>query len=202
MKYSRATTGLINPQLWTMACWVKLAVDRDAFGCMVGSDNGGSSYNTMGVDGTGRQFGRYEEQSATFTGLPVLTLGTWYYVVNQFVNPSINADLLFHGTTTTLTQVSAAGHAGVASGNTLYIGNDGFTSWINGSFACVRIWTAVLTKTELEAEMVKVDPVRTSNLWAAYSFRNGPQTNDESGNSRTLTQTGTPTLDASGPPVT
>ena len=63
----------------------------------------------------------------------------------------------------------------------------------------MKIWTRALTQAQLEAEMYSDSVVGTSNLWAYYSFRAGPQTNDESGNSRTLTTGGTLATDTAGP---
>ena len=62
------------------------------------------------------------------------------------------------------------------------------------------MWTAALSQAEIGAERDLDGVARTSNLWAYYSFRDGPQTNDESGNGRTLTAAGTLTAEA-GPPV-
>ena len=65
--------------------------------------------------------------------------------------------------------------------------------------AQVKVWSVALTQVEIEAERYVDGIVKTTNLWAYYSFRDGPQTVDEGPSSRTLSTSGTPTTEA-GPP--
>ena len=133
-----------------------------------------------------------------------LTVGTWTFVARVFNTSGTGHIYKALSGAGSLTEASNPPGSSTAMNDAwnVFIGSDGFGSWINASVAAVKVWTAALTSAELLAEMPYYSPVRTSNLWANYTFYNGPQTNDESGNSRTLTAGGTLTTDATGPPIT
>lgn len=198
MKYSRSATGLNMTTDITICCWVKIVVDRNAYSIPVGMHSSGSAYIQFGFNATGTTFVVGASTGGMASSLN-LAVGTWEFLALTF-NVSAN-DVMWWGTAPSLSSFSGS-IAGFNDANTFYLSDDGFGDWFNGSVAAVKVWTAALTQTELEAEMLKYAPQRTSNLWAAYTFQNGPQTTDDSGNGRTLTQTGTPTLDAAGPPIT
>lgn len=200
MKYSRSASGLNMSTNITICAWVKVVVDRNSFSIPIGSHSSGTSYVQFGFGSNGTNL-VVGAATGGITSTFDATVGTWTFIALVFYTAA--NDELWWGTVAPLSS-NVGGIAGTsfADANTLYLSDDGFGSWFNGSIAAVKIWTAALTQTELQTEMLKYAPQRTSNLWAAYKFNAGPQTTDDSGNGRTLTQTGTPILDASGPPIT
>lgn len=202
-KYTRSATGINATTDLTWCCWVKLASDLNAIGAILDTDNGSGNYHWLGASGTGTGFGRDATTGAASTGFD-FTIGTWCFIAE--VCTVTGNDQIYWvnapGTTLNLLDTGAVG-GGLADANTFSLGTSGFASTrIDGSIAAVKVWLAALTKTELETELPKYAAQRTANLWAAYSFSAGPQTTDDSGNGRTLTVAGTPTLDSAGPPCT
>lgn len=194
-KLSRVATGLSQP--FTFCCWVNIRTDRNVFGCAMGADNG-TTYADLGVNATGTTnivFTSGGDAAGVDQGA-----GVWWFIA--YVS-STGASKHYYGNAaaSTLSVINAA-TVTLAGTETFALGTNGFNDWINGSVAAVKVWTAALTQVELEAEKPKYAAQRASGLWAAYSFRNGVQTTDDSGNGRTLTQTGTPIADTSGPPIT
>jgi hypothetical protein len=200
-KYSRSASGLNASTNVTWACWVKLASDRNAYSMPLASDNGGANYTFVGAGPTGTLFIRSATSAGGSTAYDFV-VGTWTYIASVW--DITGNDYLYYCAApgTTLTPTIVGNSTGLTDANTFYIGSTGFGDWLDGSVAAVKIWTAALTQAELEAELPKYAPQRTSNLWANYTFQAGPQTTDNSGNGRTLTQGGTPVLDSSGPPIT
>lgn len=186
----------------TWCCWVKLATDRNTYQVALGNDDTSANYHQIGTSVTGSTFVRASSSGDSGPGYDFV-IGTWTFIASVY--SAASTDAVYYapaGTSTLVVNSPAGGGAGLVATNTFYIASNGFANWWDGSIAAVKVWIAALTKTELETELSKYSPVRTANLWANYTFRNGPQTADESGNARTLTQGGTPTLDAAGPPIT
>jgi hypothetical protein len=199
-KYSRASIGT-GAGDFTWCAWIKLAVNTGTYAMALSIDNAGSNYYHMGTQGNGSTL--WIDTNSTSQGNSLnASVGTWYFIAHSY---SASGNDFYYDAVAgspTLTQSFAGNTAGPLTTGTFYIGSDGYVSQFNGSVACVRMWTAALTKAELEAEMAKVEVQRAANLFAHYSFRYGPQTIDESGGGKTLTAGGTPILDTSGPPVT
>jgi len=61
------------------------------------------------------------------------------------------------------------------------LGDNKYGMWVNGKCAQVRLWDAVLSQSEIEAELASSTIVRTANINTA--FEDDPST-DVSGNSR------------------
>ena len=201
-RYTRSASGLNADMSW--CCWAKLAVNRATYSMILSSDNAGSNYYASGAGADGTGYGRIMTGGDTSFFGKAFTVGAWVFI--GAVHGSAVTDQMYWrlpgDSSISAANGSDSASSGLFDANTFYIGDWGFSSWWNGSIAAVKIWTAALTQSEIDAERSTYAAVRTSNLWAAYSFRNGVQTTDDSGNSRTLTQTGTPILDSSGPPIT
>ncbi len=200
-RYTRTALGLGGS--FTMACWVKIVVDQNTYTSVLAQGDGASNYYHLGTGSTGTLFTRDSTSGAGANSGYDFPIGTWVYIATVNDTGAGN-DLMGYkpaGGSWTPLALGAATVTGPSDTNTFYIGADSFGGWLNGSVAAVKIWTVALTDAELQAEAATYAPVKTSGLWAAYSFENGPQTNDESGNGRTLTAVGTPTTDASGPPI-
>jgi hypothetical protein len=203
-KYSVLMTGLGASDI-TLCGWFNIRVDTNAFTCLLSMDRSGSAqYSFLSTTSTGTNI-RLDSAAGGITMFNA-TVGTWYFMA--YVHPTAH-------TTSKLAYWAAQGAGSLSSAgpsalnvdhldtDTLVIGNlfDGGAP-CNASAAQVRVWSAALNSTELLAEFHSSTPVRTSNLWAAYSFASGVQTTDDSGNGRTLTSAGTPATDTSGPTIT
>lgn len=203
--YTRSATGLNASTAFTWCAWMKIVVDRNANTSMLSSDNAGANYHELWTGANGTAFGRGTTGGDSSVGID-FTVGTWYFIAST--KPTGSTGTIYWSTAPgdALIQTFTPGGtgAGLADANTFRVGGDGFGSnFLNGSIAAVKVWQAVLTKAELETEKPKYAAQRTANLWAAYSFRAGPQTTDDSGNARTLTAgAGTAVVDTSGPPIT
>lgn len=201
--YSRANTSFPTGN-WTVAFWLKLASDLNHQGTAVGVEqSGGATYTYVSPNSTGTTLARITN-GGDAAGED-MTVGTWYYVAAVQSSTAGSRGLYsVAAPATTLNSIVLGANAVQNATNNMYIG--GYTAdttyRIDGSIACVRFWSTALTKAQLETELPKKVAQLTSGLWAEYRFTSGPQTTDDSGNARTLTATGTPTTDASGPPVT
>lgn len=72
--------------------------------------------------------------------------------------------------------------------------------WFNGCLSHVRVWAAVLTQAEVEAEWGSATAVRSSGLWAAWPMLTN--INDVSGNGRNLNPGSTALTTEDDPPIT
>jgi hypothetical protein len=205
MKYSRSATGL--GASFTITFWAKIVVDRNALSCFVSQDNAGGNYYMISTLSDGTTLRRDATGGASVSSAVSMAVDVWFFVgcVNDTgAGQDIFGWKIAGGSWATAVTGSGVTVTGPADANTLYFGGDGFgtTDFLNGSIAAVKVWNVALTDAELQAEAATYAPVKTSGLWANYTFNAGPQTTDDSGNGRTLTQTGTPVLDSSGPPIT
>jgi hypothetical protein len=207
MKYSRSASGL--GASFTITFWAKIAVDRNALSCFFCQDNAASNYYMISTLADGTTLRRDTSGGGNVSSGVSMAVGTWFFVgcVND-TSAGPGTDIfgwkIAGGSWTTAVTNANQAVSGPADANTMYLGGDGFgtSDFLNGSLAAVKIWTVALTEAEIQAEAATYAPVKTANLWANYKFNAGPQTTDDSGNGRTLTQAGTPVLDSSGPPIT
>jgi hypothetical protein len=203
-RYTRSASGLSGNQSWTF--WAKLGVDRDTYSIMIGQDNAGSNYYQVQLGANGTVLGRDSTSGGSANSAYDMVVGTWVFVAT--VNDTGAGTDIFGwhpagGSWSTVALGAGVTITGPADANTLYIGSSGFSNWFNGSIAAVKIWNAVLTVGELQAERDTYAAVKTSGLWANYKFNAGPSTTDDSGLGKTLTAGGgSPALDSSGPPIT
>ena len=195
--YTCATTALVTTS-FTMACWVSLTTDLNVPSYFLGADKPPGDWNSLGTFSDGVTMRYTQNLMGDATG-GTFIVGDWYYVA--LVYNSAGADNLYYAAagSSTLTPVSITTNP-IVSASTFWIGNNGFTQRWDGRVAQVRVWSAALSQAELEAEKPSKTLVRTSNIWGFWSFSNGPQTNDESGQGRTLTAAGTLTSEG-GPPI-
>jgi hypothetical protein len=202
--YTRAASGLGSSFTW--CAWIKIGVDRNSYSFFLTQEAGGNGFWTgFKNDGTTFYFdcvsGGGGDSATSFT------VGSWYFVavVNNAVGGG--ADPIYWklaGAGSLSTVAPQTGNiVGPSDANTLHVGADASGNFFNGSMAAVKMWSAVLTQAELDAESATYDAVRTTNLWAVYKFDAGPSLVDASPNARSLTAgAGTPALDAAGPPIT
>jgi hypothetical protein len=205
MKYSRSASGLGTNFTWTF--WVKLASNRAMSTYIMCQDNAASNFYFISTLADGNTLRRDTTGGGSVSSAYAMPVGTWIFVgcVND---TGAGADIFgwkpAGGSWATAVTGGGVTVTGPSDSNTLNLAQNGYgtTNWLDGSLAAIKIWTVALTDAELQAEAATYAPVKTANLWANYKFNAGPQTTDDSGNGRTLTQTGTPVLDSSGPPIT
>jgi hypothetical protein len=139
----------------------------------------------------------WQTTAAAQTEITPATTGQWIYLACGATTNASGA--AWHGTSTTLTQVSGQANSATAMdciilGHNPASGNSSF----RGRIAHLRVWSGVLLSTaEWEAEMVSATAVQTANLFAAYEFPNDASTfnDDSSVNGRDLTRIGFTGLD-------
>lgn len=200
--YTRSANGLAGNSTTTF--WMKLNADRDSYSVAIGHGGDGGNYVQLGTGSDGVTLVRGTTTAGSVNSGYTVPVGTWVFVAS--VNDTGAGDDWFawHPVGGSFNSVSGAtAIVGYSNANTLFIANDSFGDWFNGSIAAVKIWDAVLTLAEIQAERNTYAPVRTANVWANYQFRNGPQISDDSSNGRNLTAgAGTPAVDTAGPPIT
>jgi hypothetical protein len=195
-RYSASSSG-ISTTARTWAGWVYLTSDRNDFSQFFGLEGGGAwGAVQTAADGTTLNF---HTLGGVIAGV-AMTVGEWYYVAGARNGTS---GVLYWGQEGDTDLSSASGTVGTSTSGTFHVGgNTQTTEYMNGRVAQHRIWSGVvLSEAELLAEMISLSPVRTANLWASYSFKDGPQTNDESGNGHTLTVNNGPMTAEAGPSI-
>lgn len=127
----------------------------------------------------------------------VSALGVWTFVA--YSTPSIFAGDGYYGTTTTVTHNGSAPVNFSSTLDFVMVGRltGASQDFFKGRIAHLRIWQAVLSQAEFEAEMVSATAVRATNLWGAYEF--AADGNDSSGHGYNLTQNGTDLSYVAGP---
>jgi hypothetical protein len=200
--YSTPATGLVGNNV-SWCAWAKLLASTSNYSTIIASSQSGGDYNQMGTNSTGTQYGRIMTGGDNALVGAVFTPGVWTFCA--VVHDLAGTDMMYFfpaGGSLLSQNASESTNDGFQDICSFTIADWAFSGRWDGSIACVRVWRAVLTQAELLIEKDKAVAQRTANLWAVYNFTSGPQTVDNSGNGRTLTATGTPTTDASGPPVT
>lgn len=198
--YTRST-GLGSVADWTVACWVKLAVDRAATTVAWQIDDGaGASYLRLNAwNGTALTF----QTSGAWFGLMghTLVVGEWTFVgLSATANPGQARVRIRTAGGSTFAGGSPAQSNVTISAATLRVGDGQAASeWLNGSLAGVKVWNAALTMDELELESWTYLPYRTASLTAWYPFLTASAV-DYSGNGQTLVG-GTGAANDDGPPI-
>ena len=129
-----------------------------------------------------------------------MTEDVWYFVAMTINGTTGN---LYRGTESSAVTNASGTVAAQASSYRVYIGSDGSSSAYPcfADIAHVRMWDAILTESELNAERTSATAVRTSNISAEWRMVDAAgKLTDSSGQSRPLTASSTgPWADASDP---
>jgi hypothetical protein len=199
--YSRSL-GLTSVTNWSVACWVKLAVDRAATTVIWQIDDGAGA-NYLRVNAWNGSALTFQTTGNGWFGLMgrALAVDEWTFIgLSATANPG-------QARVRTRTAASAAFVGGspaqanvTVSAATLRIGDgQAANEWLNGSIAAFKAWNVALTMDELELESWTYLPYRPENLRAWYPFLR-PDQNDASGNGQTLSG-GTGSALDDGPPI-
>jgi hypothetical protein len=190
-EYISGTLSPGIPTTFTILTWARLAVDRNNYTSAWCIDNGGTASAgalQTSSDGTTMRL----VDSGVTSDLHVMVVGTWYcYSVTRSALSGSTALRARWGTSpSSLTALATTPTNGWATSsfNRLRIGESQWGGeWINGNIAFNKVYARVLSDAEIETELNYYSPVSTTDLYAAWSFWDGPSTTDISGNGRTLT---------------
>jgi hypothetical protein len=200
----RRTASLPSPTGFTVACWLKLASDRNEYQTAFSLDNG-SSYVILQTyaDGTSL-LGTSTGGSNGF--VDVMTVGSWYFAALVGSGGGANGLTAYSAAVGATTLTSAALQGSSFTPTSMFLGSVpsfGTQYYWAGDIAAVKVWDAVLTAAELAQERWFYTPRRLANLhlWSpcVESTVAGCAT-DYSGNARAWTVTSTPSI-VSGPPI-
>lgn len=208
----RRTTSFANSQALTIVCFLRLnSVAGGNF--FTGWDHGGSTFVpqfyfdgsgdpdygglTLAINGTGTA----SDKLINVTHSP--TAGAWYghatvlngtgNVANAYWN--VDGGAISSGATT-------ANFAGFGGANFNLFDENADDQTLNGQLCGVRVWTAALTRAEIEWELRRISPRRLANLYAFLPLLNGTSPEkDKSGAANDFTAAGTLTTNGSMPPV-
>lgn len=174
----------------TLIAWVKLTNTTNATNTVFRFDSGGSTALILAL--RSQIPGMYS--AASTTGVTGSTVSTGVWTCIACTRDAANAGQLFQGTTPgSLTKTTATvNSSGTPSSVNLFgRSTSDATDWFVGSLAYVRLWTAVLSDTEIATESqtatsVSTPAARTSNLWGSWPLASA-SLSDVSGNSRNWT---------------
>lgn len=192
----RTTAGIAASGANLSGClWCKRKVDTGAFATALYLVVPTSSQLELWLETeTGGDRMDFYELPATESAISggTLTIDTWFFYGFTRSNTSRS---LYRGSEAggTLTKATNGDTRTVTNSvNTLYIGNDVYTEPFNGEIAYVRLWDAVLSDADMDAEWRSATPVRATNLRGDWRLASAATaTTDSSGNSLTLTVGGT-----------
>lgn len=190
---------------FTATFWVRLRADRDDFSTMMrlhSSSGGSTTVNiTTGSSGT-TPVVVSPGNTGGIAGADALAVDTWRMLAVTVAGTGATDGKIYTRTIGGSTNVVTGQVSGGSTpdGITLFGRSAGDSGeWFNGGLAYVRVWSAVLSQAEIEAEWASATIVRTSGVWADWPMLTN--INDISGNGRHLTA-GTTALTTEDDPPT
>lgn len=171
----------------TLMAWIKLANTVNATNTVLRFDAGGGTALILAL--RSQVPGMYSAASTTGVVGSAVSTGTWTCVA--CTRDAANAGQLFQGTTPgslakTTATVNSTGTP--SSVNLFGRSTSDATDWFSGSLAYIRLWTAVLSDSEIATESqtatsVATPAARTANLWGSWPLA-AASLSDVSGNGR------------------
>lgn len=190
---------------FTVTMWVYLSVDRNDFSTLGRwhASSGGSTRLTLATGSSGETPCIFSPGNTSgVVAAETLTVGQWSRVA---VTASGTSGTIYLADTNTGPTTSSTGTvSGGSAPDGLTLGGrapSDSSEWFNGRLAYVRLWSAVLSQAEIEAEWASTTPVRTANLWAHWPLATHTDLTDHSGNGRNLVAGSTATTTEDGPPL-
>lgn len=190
---------------FTATFWARLRVDRDDFSTMMRlhSASGGSTTVNLATGSSGTTPVVVSPgNTGGIIGADPLVVDTWLMLAITSAGTGATDGKLYTRTVGGSTNVVTGQVSGGATpdGITLFGRSAGDSGeWFNGGLAYVRVWSAVLTQGEIEAEWASATRVRTSGLWADWPMLTN--INDISGNGRHLSAGTTALTTEDNPPL-
>lgn len=190
----------------TITFWARLRVDRDDFSTMLRlhSSSGSTTRVTLATNSSGTVPAIFSPGNTSgIVGSDALVVDQWRMIALTVAGTGATGGRMYTRTVGGSTNVSTGQVSGGSTpdGITLFGRSVSDSSeWFNGGLAHVRVWSAVLTQSEIEAEWDSTTPVRASNLWSAWSL--ATDLTDSSGNGRNLSPGLTALTVEDDPPTT
>jgi hypothetical protein len=194
-------SAVAPPATFTITAWAYLSVDQNALSHISrlwdGAAGGVVGWRTT-ADGTSGP--SYFSGAATITNATGFVVDEWRKVA--IARTGATAQSLV-ATPAGVTEVdSGAADTGTIAGITLAGRHPGSaTEWWNGRLAYVRIWSAVLTQPEIEAEWASATPVRTADLFADWPLATSTDLTDTVASRVLTTVAGFAHTTEDGPPI-
>ncbi|MET8766324.1 LamG-like jellyroll fold domain-containing protein [Streptomyces sp. NPDC004658] len=176
---------------FTVTFWARLRVDRDDFSTMLRlhSASGGSTTVNVATGSSGvTPVVVSPGNTSGIVATDSLAVDAWRMIAVTVAGTGATGGKIYTktigGTTNIVTGQVSGGSA--PDGLTLFGRSPGDAGeWFNGGLAYVRVWSAVLSQAEIEAEWASATIVRTSGVWANWPMLTNIL--DVSGNGRHLT---------------
>lgn len=203
-KLLRTTDLLSYNSAYTVAFWMYISVDTNAYGTLLAlSDNTANNFDILDLFTNGTQLNLQTAKSGIADEIQGtnLTTATWYHVA--LVRVSTSSCLVYlngvQDIASTNNIASRTANTRVEFGS-LFSGN---SEPFNGRIAAIKAWSAALTATELLMERLTILPFRQTNLYGWWPCLPGTteRLRDYGVSGRNWTEGGTLT-DEAGPPVT
>ncbi|MFE1192926.1 LamG-like jellyroll fold domain-containing protein [Streptomyces olivaceoviridis] len=191
---------------FTVTLWARLRVDLDTFSTMLRlhSASGGSTTVNVATGSSGvTPVVVSPGNTGGIIGADPLVVDAWRMIAVTVSGTGATGGKIYTrtvgGTTNIVTGQVSGGST--PDGITLFGRSPGDAGeWFNGGLAYVRVWSAVLSQAEIEAEWASATIVRTSGVWANWPMLTN--INDVSGNGRNLTAGTTALTTEDDPPLT
>jgi hypothetical protein len=187
---------------FTMTAWAYVSVDTNANQTFarLHASSGGSTIATWATGSDGLSGPNYFTGSGTVTNATNMAVGEWRKIA---ISCSGTTGKSYVATDGGVTETDS-GTVGVGTPDGITLGGrapaDSSESF-NGRLAYVRVWTAELTQTQIEAEWASATPVITASLWADWPLTDSTDLTDHSGNSRNLSAGTTAVSTEADPPL-
>lgn len=181
----------------TVCGWSYMVADRNDYSTIFSFDNfpvgaGGTSFSFQ-TQSDGTDLGLYNGSASV--GSRTLSPGQWFFWAVTLASDE-RSFVWYHANQGDESLYSASGTLAALAGSLRHtIGNNGYSEWLDGRFAYIREWSAILDSAELLAEMGSATPVRTTNLWASNPLLVHTDLTDTTGNGRSFTGGGTLTTE-------
>lgn len=191
----------------TVAYWAYIVVDRNDFSTMIRlhAGSGGTTCTNLATDSGGQLVCNFTAGGSS-AGPQNLPVGSWARVAVTVTGTTSTIYVALDAAGATQSQAGTVGANGAVSPDSGYtVGGRApadASEWYNGRLAHLRLWSAVLTQTEIETEWASATPVRTANLFADYPLADATDLTDHSGAGRHLSAGSTAVTTEDGPPIT
>lgn len=190
---------------YTATCWLYISVDRNDFSTFLRLHAASGATTVInaacGSDGVTPEIFTAGGSSPGPQSLPV---AGWARVAITVTGTTSKVYVATGSAGATMSTTGNVGSSGATAATGFTVGGrsavDG-SEWYDGRIAYLRMWTTVLTQSEIEAEWAAATPVRTSLLWADYPLLLASNLLDQSGNGRHLSAGSTAVSTEGDPPV-
>ncbi len=155
------------------------------------TQNSGLLVTTNGVGNRFIIYSNFAEQAGT----TVVPNGSWFHLALTSTNSGSFTRILYLDGATEITKTG-----GTHAWDQLDIGNDAYDEHLDGRFAAIKYWQAILTQAEIVREMQTYRPQRYANLQGWWPVFSGDRTRNYLSGGGAFTENSIDDA-ASGPPI-